>query len=181
MPGRKPVTVAIDSPDRRRLPILLRHAWYGLNQAFRRRLGGMDLTPDQFTTLRTLLEGDPLGMTQRDLTQTIWSDPNTVASLLERMERAGLVERQTHEKDRRARRIRVLPKGRAQFEQARVVAQEIQVDLFSQLPAGFREPFLEQLEQVAEICRRLAADAPKQPRSRRPQRADPKGAANLVR
>ncbi len=27
----------IDAPERKRLPLLLRRAWYGLNQAFRRR------------------------------------------------------------------------------------------------------------------------------------------------
>ena len=42
------------------------------------------VTPDQFTALRSLLEGEEAGMTQRDLTLAMSSDPNTVASLLER-------------------------------------------------------------------------------------------------
>src|SRR5882672_2613862 len=100
---------AIDSPSRRRLPPLLRRAWYGLNQAFRRRIAHLRLTPDQFTVMRTLLEGDPKGMSQRELTQLMTSDPNTVASLLERMEAAGFVERGPHESDRRANRIRMRP------------------------------------------------------------------------
>src|SRR5437870_13814992 len=90
----------IDAPERRRLPLLLRRAWYGLNQAFRRRIAHLGVTPDQFTVMRTLLENE--GITQRELTQLMTSDPNTVASLLERMEKAGLVERPTHEEDRRA-------------------------------------------------------------------------------
>ena len=72
----------IDSPGRRRLPPLLRQAWYSLNQAFRRRIAHLGLTPDQFTVMRTLLENE--GVTQRELTQIMSSDPNTVASLLER-------------------------------------------------------------------------------------------------
>src|SRR5215212_4682899 len=92
----------IDSPGRRRLPPLLRRSWYGLNQAFRRRIAHLNLTPDQFTVLRTLLEGDPLGLTQRELSRLMSSDPNTVASVLERMEKAGYVERSAHESDRRA-------------------------------------------------------------------------------
>src|SRR5882724_13150188 len=91
---------AIDSPERRRLPPLLRRAWYGLNQAFRRRIAHLDITPDQFTVMRTLLENE--GIRQRELTELMSSDPNTVASLLERMERAELIERQVHEADRRA-------------------------------------------------------------------------------
>lgn len=166
MTARKLAHAPIDAPGRRRLPILLRHAWYGLNQAFRRRIAGLDLTPDQFTTLRTLLEGDPLGMTQRELTQTIWSDPNTVAALLNRMEQAGLIERLQHEKDRRARRIRILPEGRRRFEEARNVAQRLQIELFDRLPQGFAEPFLQELERVAQVCRTLAAESPR-PQARR--------------
>src|SRR5437870_13368736 len=90
----------IDAPERRRLPLLLRRAWYGKNQAFRRRIAHLGVTPDQFTAMRTLLEHQ--GITQRRLTELMSSDPNTVAALLERMERAGLVERRAHQQDRRA-------------------------------------------------------------------------------
>src|SRR5437667_4007018 len=93
----------IDSPERRRLPPLLRQAWYGLNQAFRRRIAYLGLTPDQFTVLRTLLENE--GMTQRELAQAMTSDANTVASLVERMEIAALLHRRPHGKDRRAHRL----------------------------------------------------------------------------
>src|SRR5688572_19352236 len=102
----------IDSPARRRLPPLLRRAWYSLNQAFRRRIAHTEVTPDQFTVMRTLLECDPKGVTQRELTQLMSSDPNTVASLLERMESVGWIERKTHEQDKRAHRIRLLPAGK---------------------------------------------------------------------
>src|SRR5216117_1803259 len=80
-----PGGLPIDAPERRRLPLLLRRSWYGLNQAFRRRILPLGLTPDQFTVLRTLLENE--GIRQRELTQLMSSDPNTVAALVERMER----------------------------------------------------------------------------------------------
>src|SRR5436309_12128063 len=86
---------AIDSPERRRLPLLLRRAWYGLNRAFRRRVAHLALTPDQFTVMRTLLENE--GMTQRELVVAMSSDANTVAALIERMETSNLVKRQQHE------------------------------------------------------------------------------------
>src|SRR6266567_1846322 len=111
------IDLPIDDPGRRRLPLLLRRAWYGMNQAFRRRLAHLSLTPDQFTVMRTLLENE--GITQRELTELMSSDPNTVAALLERMEQAGLVERQAHEKDRRANRLRLKPLGRRKYEAAR--------------------------------------------------------------
>lgn len=143
----------IDSPNRRRLPPLLRRAWYSLNQAFRRRIAHLEITPDQFTVLRTLLEGDEKGMTQRELVQTMSSDPNTVASLVERMDKAGLVERGEHERDRRAHRIRVLALGKRKFDRARTVALELQAEVLSDLPEGRRERFLEELAVVADACR----------------------------
>jgi DNA-binding MarR family transcriptional regulator len=149
----------IDSPERRRLPLLLRRAWYGLNQAFRRRIAHLGITPDQFTVMRTLLENE--GITQRRLTELISSDPNTVASLLERMEQAGLVERQAHEKDRRAHWLRVKPRGRRKYEAAREIAVEMQAEVLSALPAEAREKFLEELDAVAQACRVAAEKSPK--------------------
>jgi DNA-binding MarR family transcriptional regulator len=155
--------IPLDSPQRRRLPLLLRHAWFSLNQTFRRRIAHTGVTPDQFTTLRTLLEGDPQGMTQRGLTEAMSSDPNTVASLLERMEEAGWIERQAHERDRRAYRIRLLPSGQDKYREVRDVAVGLQSDVLADLPESERERFLEQLEVVAMACRRAAETSAKTP------------------
>lgn len=158
MPRKRTSSPPIDSPDRRRLPPLLRRAWYGLNQAFRRRLVNLQITPDQFTVMRTLLEND--GITQRQLTALISSDPNTVASLLKRMEKAELLERQTHEVDRRANRLRLRPRGRVKYEQARILAVALQTEVLAVLPPERREEFLADLDQLAEACRLAAAASP---------------------
>lgn len=146
----------IDSPNRRRLPLLLRRSWYGLNQAFRRRITHLQLTPDQFTVLRTLLENDARGMTQRELARAMSSDPNTVASLLERMEKLAYVERLPHERDRRAHRIKLQPKGKKVYESARAIAVALQSEILAGLPAAGREDFLQNLSLVADACRAAA-------------------------
>jgi DNA-binding MarR family transcriptional regulator len=153
----EPEELAIDSPERRRLPPLLRRAWYSLNQAFRRRVAHLEITPDQFTVLRTLLESDPAGVTQRDLAQMMTSDPNTVGSLLERMEVAGLVIRRPHEKDRRAHRIQLSASGKKKYAAARRIAIELQSEVLAVLPEVQREPFLEHLAMVADACRKAAS------------------------
>ncbi len=152
----KDTEIPLDAPARRRLPILLRRAWYGLNQAFRRRIARMDLTPDQFTVIRTLLEAEPEGLTQKALADAISSDPNTIASLLERMECNGLVKRRPHEKDRRANRVELLPSARNKYEAIRQEAVELQGHVLEQLPEGDREKFLSQLEVIAEACRNIS-------------------------
>lgn len=154
-----PPQAPVDSPERRRLPLLLRRAWYGLNQAFRRRLSHLGITPDQFTVMRTLLEHEAI--TQRQLTTLISSDPNTVASLLERMERAGLVERQTHEKDGRANRLRLKPVGKAKYEEAREIAVVLQIQILSVLPEDSRDEFLLCLDKISDACRMAADSSPK--------------------
>jgi len=151
----------IDAPERRRLPPLLRRSWYGLNQAFRRRITHLKVTPDQFTVLRTLIEGDVKGLSQREIAETISSDPNTIASLLERMEANDLVERTTHESDRRAHRIRLLPQGRKTYKIARALALELQSEVLSALPENQREGFLQHLALVADACHRAAENSPK--------------------
>jgi DNA-binding MarR family transcriptional regulator len=154
-----PDETPVDSPDRRRLPPLLRRAWYGLNQAFRRRIAHTQATPDQFTVLRILTESDPRGLTQSELTQQMSSDPNTVAALVERMEKTGWIQRKSHERDRRAHRIRVLPSGKTKFRQLREIAVALQTEILSGLPETERGTFLEQLAQVADACRHASENA----------------------
>src|SRR5438876_1269257 len=159
--GKMPSTdsLPIDAPGRRRLPILLRHAWYGLNQAFRRRIAHLGITPDQFTVMRTLLEAGQI--TQSELTQQMSSDPNTVASLLERMERSGLLERQPHEKDRRARRLHLKGEGRRKYHKAREVAIALQTEMLGVLAEDEQEKFLGNLALVADACRAAADRSPR--------------------
>ena len=153
-------TTPIDAPERRRLPPLLRRAWYGLNQAFRRRIAHTGATPDQFTVMRCLLEGDAKGPTQRELTGMMSSDPNTIASLLERMAKAGWIERKGHESDKRAYRIRLKPAGRRKYEELRAIAIELQSNILSALPADRREGFLGDLAAVADACRDAVGHSP---------------------
>lgn len=148
-----------DAPGRRRLPFLLRRCWFNLNQTFRRRIAHTGITPDQFTVLRTVLEGSPKGLTQRQLTELMSSDPNTIAALLERMEAQGLVERKAHERDRRANRITLKPAGRDKFLEVRDIALELQMEVLSVLPKTKHAEFLGDLALIAEACRSAAEKA----------------------
>lgn len=146
-------------PDlERRLPVLLRGAWFPLNQAFRRRIAHLDLTPDQFTALRWLGESEQL-LTQRELTERMASDPNTIASLLRRMEEAGLIARSPDPADRRANHIKPTRRGRAAFDKARKVAIELQERVLASIPSAQRDAFLRNLCRVANAARD-AADEP---------------------
>lgn len=151
-----PVPAANSGPLPRRLPILLRQAWFNLNQTFRRRLAHTGVTPDQFTALRNLAEHDRDGLTQSHLSRLIASDPNTIGALVKRMETAGWIERVRHEKDGRAFRLRLLPTGREKYECVRQIALALQTEVLADWGERKREQFLRDLNWVADQCRAAA-------------------------
>ncbi len=148
-------------PEASVFPKLLRRAWYGLNQAFRRRIAHLEMTPDQYTVMRTLTQGNEEGLTQKQLTTRMSSDPNTVASLLERMEKAGFIERKIDPDDRRARRISLKPYGINRFQQAKDIAIQLQAEVLQSLPEKRKSLFLEELASIADSCRAAADNSPR--------------------
>ncbi len=158
MPDPSPVSSTAGAP--KRLPVLLRRAWYGLNQAFRQRIAHLGITPDQYIILRWLSEGDPQGLTQRTLTDLMSSDPNTITSTITRMEKNGLIARKPHEQDKRANRVKILPSGRRAFEKARKIAMALQENVLAILPPNRREKFLDELEEIANSCGAVLEKSP---------------------
>lgn len=145
-------------PSGQMLPILLRHSWYALNQAFRRRLAHLGLTPDQFTVLRNLFE-EP-GLTQRELCTRMASDPNTVAAMTARMEAERWIERKVCKQDRRANRLRLLPKGKRKLTAARKIAAELQDEVSDFLDPNELEAFLESMSKLAKACKSALRHSP---------------------
>jgi DNA-binding MarR family transcriptional regulator len=150
-------------PGPRRLPPLLRRAWFALNQTFRQRLGTVDLTPDQFTVLRWIVESAPTDLNQRQLANLMTSDPNTITSILCRMEISGLITRRAHPRDRRAQLVHITPIGQQKFNQAKNIALELQVQVLDAVPAERQKEFLENLELVADRCNQILADIRNRP------------------
>jgi DNA-binding MarR family transcriptional regulator len=136
----------------RRLPPLLRRAWFSLNQSFRQRILPLGLTPDQYTILRWLAEAPSNGLTQSEITQRMASDANTITATVRRMEAAGLVKRSPHETDGRAKRVQILPPGKTVFQQAHAQALKLQNGVLSCLTNAESKLFLELLERVADAC-----------------------------
>ena len=155
MPQRLTPPEAGLTPHRRRVAPLLRRTWYSLNQTFRRRIAHAGLTPDQFTALRWLSEGHAKGSTANELCELMTSDPNTMASLISRMEQTGLVTRRRHERDGRAQRIILTPKGRDTFGTVQHIALDLQKEVLEVLSEEERDKFLDQLETLSSKCRAL--------------------------
>jgi MarR family transcriptional regulator, organic hydroperoxide resistance regulator len=67
-------------------------------------------TADQFVVLTLLAEAD--GVTQREVVEQAFSDPNTIGEMLTRLEKKKLIEREQHPHDGRARCVYLTAKGR---------------------------------------------------------------------
>jgi DNA-binding MarR family transcriptional regulator len=94
----------------------LRGAYLTLHRCLNLTLRESGVTADQFVVLSLLAEED--GLTQGEIVQRCASDPSTVGALLRRLEEKGLVSRQRHPEDGRARAVCLLLKGRELHQRA---------------------------------------------------------------
>jgi DNA-binding MarR family transcriptional regulator len=72
------------------------------------------VTADQFVCLVILSE--QAGITQQELVRRATSDPNTMRAMLVLLEKRGLVARNQHPNDGRARHVTITPKGRRIYD-----------------------------------------------------------------
>lgn len=75
--------------------------------------------PGQAVCLRILATHD--GISQRDLAHSLHVAPPTVTTMLQRMERAGVIERRPDEADQRVTRVQLTAQGRRLEESLRAI------------------------------------------------------------
>ena len=80
------------------------------------RLRAIDLSVPQCDVLTTLTEAE--GISQQELAQRLYVTKGNISGLLDRLERAGLVERRAIAADRRQYAVYLTASGRAAAEQA---------------------------------------------------------------
>jgi DNA-binding MarR family transcriptional regulator len=68
------------------------------------------VTSDQFVVLTLLAEQD--GITQNEVVEQAFSDPNTIGAMLARLEKKDLIRRERHPHDGRARCVYLTLQGR---------------------------------------------------------------------
>jgi len=76
-----------------------------------------------------------------------------------------LIDRKTHEKDRRAYRLRLKAAGKRKYEEVREIAVALQTELLSALPLDKREGFLEELAALGDDCVAVAENSPRKKKS----------------
>lgn len=126
----------------------LRGAYLALHRQSEARFAAHGVTADQFVLLATLARGNAL--TQRELARRMSSDPSTVRAMLVLLEQRGLVERDTHPTDGRARTVALTAVGRQTFQQLWTAGEPIRTQMIGVLRPGEAETLVNLLTRVAE-------------------------------
>ena len=95
--------------DGHELGMWLRKAYLSFHRRANARMLKHGVTADQFVLLSVLVREE--GITQVTIVDRTASDPNTVAAILGLLERRGLVRREAHAQDRRARCVFLTAEG----------------------------------------------------------------------
>ena len=134
--------------DMSELPMALRAAYLALHRRSDARFLEYGVTADQFVLLATLARGDAL--TQRELARRMPSDPSTVRAMLVLLEKRGLVSRDAHPSDSRARTAALTAAGRRKFHQVFKAGESIRQQMHESLQPRDGEVLTRLLNQVAE-------------------------------
>ena len=98
------------------IPMSIRAAYLSMHRYTELSSLKHGVTANQFVLLMLLAEED--GISQRDLVERAFSDPNTIRAMLVLLEKRGLVERDQHPKDGRKRNVILTDKGREVYRKA---------------------------------------------------------------
>ena len=132
------------------------------------------VTLRQFSVLAAL-DGNE-GVSQSDLVNATGIDRSTLADMVARMEKGGLIKRAASKSDARAKSVSLMAKGRKALDKAAPAVAEADKMLFASLAKTKQDALMSGLEGlVAESEASAAAPAPKAPRAKAP--AKPKAKA----
>ncbi len=131
------------------LGYLLRRAQIAVFEDFGRRFEALGLTPAQYSTLVVIAETP--GLRQADVAAALGVQPPNFVSLINDMERRGLVERLRSEEDRRAYELRLTGEGAALLERARAAQEGQEQAIRDAIGEPERRRLLETLRKLSRI------------------------------
>jgi len=132
----------------REIPRALRAAYLALHRQTNDCFAKDGVTADQFVLLASLADAD--AVTQQELVRRVGSDPNTVRAMLLLLEGRGLVARERHPADGRARSVSLTARGRKVFTRLLAKSEPLRVRLLTALGPGEATALVELLHRVAE-------------------------------
>lgn len=134
---------------------LLHRAGQCAGEIFQIELGADDLTPRQFAVLMTVSQNE--GVSQTNLVDRTGIDRSTLADIVRRLLKKGLLQRRRTREDARAYAVKLTEQGARVLKAAEPLARRVDDRILASLPAGQRERFVQDLLAIVEGLGRMRA------------------------
>jgi len=125
---------------------MLHRASQAADELFASETSGADLTPRQFAVLAALEVLESASQTQ--IVDATGIDRSTLADIVKRLVKRGLLNRRRSRSDARAYVVRLTPEGRSVLLATKPAAQRVEERLLEQLPDVRRDELLAALEAI---------------------------------
>lgn len=126
---------------------------------FQNEIGDSDLTPRQYAVLVTVSQNE--GLSQTHLVEKTGIDRSTLADIVRRMLKKGLLQRRRTKEDARAYAVKLTEDGWRALRSADPVAKKVDDRILSVLPSNQRDKFLNDLNAIVIALGKLSDAAPK--------------------
>lgn len=147
-----------DKPERlNRSPLhMLHRAGQCAADVFHGETKGNDLTPRQFAVLVTVSQNE--GLSQTGLVERTGIDRSTLADIVRRMLKKGLLQRRRTKEDARAYAVKLTEEGRRVLKAAEPISRRVDDRILESLPAKQREQFLEDLATIVAALSKMSEE-----------------------
>jgi len=148
-----------DTTDRlNRSPIhLLHRAGQCAGDIFHAEMKVDGLTPRQLAVLVTVSQNE--GLSQTGLVERTGIDRSTLADIVRRMQRKGLLQRRRTKEDARAYAVKLTEEGRKVLRTAEPLAKRVDDRILDALPGKQRDQFVNDLLAIVDTLQKLAPQA----------------------
>ncbi len=134
---------------------LLHRAGQCAAELFQIELGSGDITPRQFAVLATVSQNE--GLSQTHLVERTGIDRSTLADVVRRMLKKGLLQRRRTREDARAYAVKLTEEGWRVLKSVDPLARKVDDKILSALPAGQRDKLLQDLNAIVQVLGRMQA------------------------
>ena len=135
---------------------LLHRAGQCAGDVFQAEMSLGDLTPRQYAILLTVAQNE--GMSQTHLVEKTGIDRSTLADIVRRLLKKGLLQRRRTKDDARAYAVKLTEEGMAVLKSAEPMAQKVDARILEALPGQQRERFVEDLNTIVRALGQRAAN-----------------------
>lgn len=132
---------------------LLHRAGQCAAEVFQNELGSGDVTPRQFAVLVTVSQNE--GLSQTHLVERTGIDRSTLADIVRRMLKKGLLQRRRTREDARAYAVKLTEDGWRVLKSIDPLSRKVDERILASLPSSQRERLLHDLNAIVQTLGRM--------------------------